>query len=265
MGGARVQAAQRRSSLILGPDESSPRTGLSSAAPAAVLRDDASALDSASAPSSRTLTGDGSALLDPATQAFELAYLRSRMEHPLCAECARIVLGRVRRQVAEARQLRDSYVSYLRQAVADDEAGPSDDSHAAELEMLQNTADALRMDIDAMDKEQVQLTSALAALREDEAALDAMEEAYWADYNAFMAEIEQVVCEREAVRRATDYAQDTLRMLRASNVLNDAFHIWHDGPFGTINGLRLGRTSGARCGRGGGRRVGGAAVRAVVA
>jgi len=25
------------------------------------------------------------------------------------------------------------------------------------------------------------------------------------------------------------------------NVFNDAFFVWHDGPFGTINGLRLGR------------------------
>jgi beclin 1 len=27
------------------------------------------------------------------------------------------------------------------------------------------------------------------------------------------------------------------------NVANDAFHIWHAGPFGTINGFRLGRLS----------------------
>jgi beclin 1 len=27
------------------------------------------------------------------------------------------------------------------------------------------------------------------------------------------------------------------------NVANDAFHIWHSGPFGTINGFRLGRLS----------------------
>lgn len=30
--------------------------------------------------------------------------------------------------------------------------------------------------------------------------------------------------------------------LRRTNVYNDAFHIWHDGPFATISGFRLGRT-----------------------
>ncbi|CAI5717065.1 unnamed protein product [Peronospora farinosa] len=32
-----------------------------------------------------------------------------------------------------------------------------------------------------------------------------------------------------------------LRRLQRYNVCNDVFHIWHDGLFGTINGLRLGR------------------------
>ena len=30
--------------------------------------------------------------------------------------------------------------------------------------------------------------------------------------------------------------------LRTTSVHNDVFHIWHDGPFGTIGGFRLGRT-----------------------
>ena len=32
-----------------------------------------------------------------------------------------------------------------------------------------------------------------------------------------------------------------LERLRRTNVFNDAFHIWFDGPFGTVNGFRLGR------------------------
>ena len=30
-------------------------------------------------------------------------------------------------------------------------------------------------------------------------------------------------------------------VLKCVNVLNDSFYIWHDGEFGTINGLRMGR------------------------
>jgi len=41
---------------------------------------------------------------------------------------------------------------------------------------------------------------------------------------------------------AADFA--TLEKLERTNVYNDAFCIGHDGVFGTINGLRLGRVPG---------------------
>jgi beclin 1 len=47
-----------------------------------------------------------------------------------------------------------------------------------------------------------------------------------------------------AIRAA--YANDAavLEKLERTNVYNDAFCIGHDGVFGTINGLRLGRIAG---------------------
>ncbi|RHX98472.1 hypothetical protein DYB36_003111 [Aphanomyces astaci] len=47
--------------------------------------------------------------------------------------------------------------------------------------------------------------------------------------------------ERASVGVFAVHASDMLRCLQRYNVFNDAFHIWHEGPFGTINGLRLGR------------------------
>lgn len=34
-----------------------------------------------------------------------------------------------------------------------------------------------------------------------------------------------------------------LERLQQTNVYQDVFRIWHDGPFGTIGGFRLGRTN----------------------
>ncbi len=34
-----------------------------------------------------------------------------------------------------------------------------------------------------------------------------------------------------------------LKQLQQTNVYHDVFRIWHDGPFGTIGGFRLGRTN----------------------
>src|SRR5690606_19332840 len=37
------------------------------------------------------------------------------------------------------------------------------------------------------------------------------------------------------------YAETHLEKIKNTNVFAATFHIWHDGHFGTINGLRLGR------------------------
>ena len=47
--------------------------------------------------------------------------------------------------------------------------------------------------------------------------------------------------QQEAMQRQLDHCSAQLEKLRKTNVYNDAFHIWHDGPFGTINGKRLWR------------------------
>lgn len=67
---------------------------------------------------------------------------------------------------------------------------------------------------------------------------------FWQAHNAQLMAAEQQTSELAAVRAA--YAADlaTLEKLERTNVYNDAFCIGHDGVFGTINGLRLGRVPG---------------------
>lgn len=47
--------------------------------------------------------------------------------------------------------------------------------------------------------------------------------------------------ERDAILAKIEVSQAHLELLKRTNVLNDAFPIWHDGEFGTINNFRLGR------------------------
>lgn len=97
--------------------------------------------------------------------------------------------------------------------------------------------------------------AAAASLRDAEAELarltaateemDAMEARFWHDYNDFRLQLLRYVDDRDALLARIAHATEQREELRKTNVFNDAFHIWHDGPFGTINGLRLGRTGGA--------------------
>lgn len=47
--------------------------------------------------------------------------------------------------------------------------------------------------------------------------------------------------DRDACRVQTAALTETLEILKKTQIINEAFHIWHDGHFGTINTFRLGR------------------------
>ena len=67
-------------------------------------------------------------------------------------------------------------------------------------------------------------------------------------HNAHLLKSAEQASQLAALRAA--YAADsaTLKKLERTNVYNDAFCIGHEGVFGTINGLRLGRVPGVPVG-----------------
>ena len=54
-------------------------------------------------------------------------------------------------------------------------------------------------------------------------------------------QLELKVQEQRSTQLREERLDVKLERLKRTNVCNDAFYIWHDGPFGTINNFRLGR------------------------
>ena len=73
--------------------------------------------------------------------------------------------------------------------------------------------------------------------------MDSLEDRYWVDLNDHFLRSRALGEEREAILHRIEVASHRLEVLKRTNVYNDAFRIWHDGSFGTINGFRLGKTS----------------------
>lgn len=67
---------------------------------------------------------------------------------------------------------------------------------------------------------------------------------FWRSYNDHLLAAEQQSSQLASLRAAYAAGLMTLEKLERTNVYNDAFCIGHDGVFGTINGLRLGRVPG---------------------
>jgi beclin 1 len=109
----------------------------------------------------------------------------------------------------------------------------------ARLKEVEEAAAARAADLEAQIADSARHSASLEAAAAEVAALEAR---YWHAANDYQLQLSWHMGERDALLSKIDRSTQQLQLLKATNVLNDAFKIWHEGPFGTISGFRLGRT-----------------------
>ncbi|KIL62573.1 hypothetical protein M378DRAFT_81116 [Amanita muscaria Koide BX008] len=177
---------------------------------------------------------------------FNLLSSRTDIDHPLCAECTQTLLTTLQRQLEEAKKERDGYLAYEKEYKRERERetqGLSKEEAEKRIEKLKLEEQQVIEQLKEAEREREQLEEELRALELDEKALEAEEADFWRTHNEQLLVAEQQAAQVASLRAA--YATDaaTLEKLERTNVYNDAFCIGHDGVFGTINGLRLGRVA----------------------
>ncbi|CAI5954248.1 unnamed protein product [Closterium sp. NIES-65] len=110
--------------------------------------------------------------------------------------------------------------------------------HMAEVEEEERR---LQQEAEELEQQRAQLRAQLGEVEAEQAELDAAVERYWHEFNEFQYQVSVHQEARDGLLASIEVAAAQSDALRRSFVLNDAFHIWHDGDFGTINNLRLGR------------------------
>lgn len=95
----------------------------------------------------------------------------------------------------------------------------------------------------ALLKEEEKLDKELKSLNEEINALDKEEEEFWEKSNEYQLDLQNFQNERDSINLKYDHDVKQYERLQKTVVYNDAFCISHDGPFGTINGFRLGKLS----------------------
>jgi len=201
----------------------------------------------ASLASNRAELADGSsgsltaAHIEAVSRVWALASDATGRDQPLCRDCALVLCREVAAQAADAEADAAAYDALLSELKEDESEPHTPDQF--DVQRLQ----------EAVAAEQLALSRDLAALQGAEAELAKL--AFEAD-NLTQAERAQDAAlaahQLALFRHADDVASLRMRaavasvhldLLRRTHVFNDAFHIWHDGPFGTISGFRLGRTT----------------------
>ncbi|KAK4629691.1 Vacuolar protein sorting-associated protein 30 [Fulvia fulva] len=173
---------------------------------------------------------------------FEILSARSDIDHPVCSECTEILLEGLQRRQAGISRERDAYVDFLKKAQQD---VPTDEEKAKtkrDLEDARQREKQALQELEALEAEKARMEDEIAALDAEAGELDEEEDQFWRERNAFAAELSAFQEERDSLQNQLAHDNKVLEALQRTNVYNDTFCIGHDGTFGTINGLRLGRT-----------------------
>ena len=179
--------------------------------------------------------------VETATRLFEIVSARSDIDHPICVECTDLLLAALSTRLSSATKERDAYISFLK-TLQNNAPSLADLSKAqATLKSAEEAEAKAFRELVSLENEKSTLDTEIAELEAESLALDAEEQQFWRSRNAFALKLSEFQNQRDALNAAYDHDTQQLEQLQRTNVYNDTFCIGHDGFFGTINGLRLGR------------------------
>jgi beclin 1 len=181
--------------------------------------------------------------MEKVSRLFEILSSRSDIDHPICVECTELLVDGLQRRLEAATRERDAYVGFLKQVNAEVPTEEEVKESQELLEKARKDETAAIEELKQLEKEKAAVDEEIAQLEDKARALDIEEEKFWSERNAFAMKLAEFQNVRDSVNLQYDHDSQQLEKLQRTNVYNDTFCISHDGKFGTINGLRLGRLS----------------------
>ncbi|KAL5507319.1 ATG6 [Sanghuangporus vaninii] len=176
---------------------------------------------------------------------FSLLSSRTDLDHPLCTECTDSLLKALGEQLKDTMRERDGYLAFEKELKKEKQREEeSVEEIERRIERLKEEERLAIEDLREAQAEKDQLEEELRALELEERELEEEESEFWKAHNTHLNTAADQASQLASLRAAYAYDSLVLDKLERTNVYNDAFCIGHDGVFGTINGLRLGRVSG---------------------
>lgn len=174
-------------------------------------------------------------------RAFEIATTQTQVEQPLCLECMRVLSDKLDKEVEDVTRDIEAYEACLQRMEGESHDVLSEADFLKEKLKIEEEERKLNAEIEEIEKQNAEVNSHLKELHLKSNRLKDLEERYWQEFNNFQFQLIAYQEERDAILAKIEVSQAHLELLKQTNVLNDAFPIWHDGEFGTINNFRLGR------------------------
>lgn len=176
-------------------------------------------------------------------RAFDIATSQTQVEQPLCLECMRILSDKLDKEVEDANRDIKAYEACLQRSELEVYNVLTEADFLREKLKIEEEERRLKTAIEEAERQCSEVKAEMLELESKSKVFKELEERYWHEFNDFQFQLTSHQEERDAILAKIEVSQAHLELLKRTNVLNDAFFIWHDGEFGTINNFRLGRLS----------------------
>lgn len=176
-------------------------------------------------------------------QLFSILSAHSDIDQPMCLECTSILLSWFNGRLGSANRERDAYAGFLKsvQQNVSTTSNEGDTAGQRQPSATKRSGPLIYEQLESTENDIQNLESEIASLEDDTQQATLQEHAYWTSRNPVDDELHQTTSHLSFLREKHTHDFQQLERLQRTNVYNDTFCIGHDGYFGTINGLRLGR------------------------
>ena len=177
---------------------------------------------------------------------YEVLSSRSDVDHPICAECTSLLLASFSARLGSTNRERDAYASFLKsvQQTVSSTTSNNDSKAAKAAKTAVDAREAGQSTFELLKRTEDQsqtIEKEIGKFEEEMQQAELEEQAYWSARNAIDDQLHETTVRLLSLQEKYTHDRQQLERLQRTNVYNDTFCISHDGSFGTINGLRLGR------------------------
>lgn len=177
---------------------------------------------------------------------FSILSSYSDIDHPVCLECTSMLLSSYSARLGISLKEKDAYAFFLKSVQQTVSSTPNGSETKARKEDLdaRKEEDSSYSQLTRTEGQSRQAEEEITDLEDQAQRADLEEQAYWQLRNAFDDKLYEITVRLSSLQEKYVHDRQQLERLQRTNVYNDTFCIGHDGYFGTINGLRLGRLPG---------------------
>lgn len=179
---------------------------------------------------------------------FNILSSRSSIDYPVCQDCCQMLIQKLKSEYDATLQEKETYAEFLdtlekqhlKKGGLESFDESSKDNPELQHEEIEKQRNELFKKLEQLEDEETDLDNEILELTQQLKLKEEQENELREKINLEELSKLQFQIDLQNLKNQHETALNTLDLLRKTNIYNETFKISHAGPFGTINGLRLG-------------------------